>query len=37
MLWLETVCLKENFVVSRLPLYELFVTLSLSADQLCSE
>lgn len=37
MLWLETVCLKESFVVSRLPLYELFVTLSLSADQLCSE
>lgn len=37
MLWLETVCLKESFVVSRLPLYELFVMLSLSADQLCSE
>lgn len=37
MLWLETVCLKESFVVSQLSLYELFVTLSLSADQLCSE
>lgn len=36
-LWLETVCLKASFVVSRLPLYELFVTLSLSVDQLCSE
>lgn len=37
MLWLETVCLKESFVVSQLSLYEPFVTLSLSADQLCSE